>query len=248
MPDRPVTASRRSRTRSGAARRRRRATSRRAATRKNRTASILRGLAITAAVTAVMLFAGVMVTIAIAAHALNDFAQDRGGAAPLLTPPPPEPGIAGYGVDQLAHACTIITVGRGLALEERDQTIAVMTAMGESSLRNLSYGDWETSGVTNPDGSRTTSVGLFQQQDNWGSRDARLDPSTAATLFYRAMVARVPERAGLEPTLVAHRTQVNADPQHYARYWESAVRVVAALNAEPLSGDSARGVPPCPSP
>jgi hypothetical protein len=122
-----------------------------------------------------------------------------------------------------------------------------MTAMGESSLRNIDYGDWETSGVTNPDGSRTTSIGLFQQQDSWGTREARLDPYTAATVFYRAMAERVPDRAAVEPTLVAHRTQVNADPNHYARYWDRAVRVVAAVTGSPLEGDRIDGIPHCPS-
>lgn len=139
--------------------------------------------------------------------------------------------VAPYGDEQWANAATIVTAGRAAGLSDRDQTIGVMTALGESSLRNIDYGDWETSGVTNPDGSRTTSIGLFQQQDSWGTREERLDPYTAAVLFYRAMVDRVPEpeRSSLEPTLVAHRTQVNRDPQHYAQYWDRAQQIVAAL-------------------
>ncbi|MDW4572675.1 peptidase M23 [Microbacterium sp. M3] len=178
---------------------------------------------------------------------LDAFGEDR-DTGPLFTfpEPTPEPGVAGYGVDQLTNACTIMVAGRDLGFDQRDQTIAVMTAMGESSLRNIDYGDWETSGVTNPDGSRTTSIGLFQQQDSWGSREARLDPYTAATIFYGAMAARVPDRAAVEPTLVAHHTQINANPFHYARYWHAAERVVAALNAVPLDGDSIDGIPTCP--
>lgn len=139
--------------------------------------------------------------------------------------------VASYSDEQWAHAGAIVLAGRAAGVSERDQTIGVMTALGESSLRNIDYGDWETSGVTNPDGTRTTSIGLFQQQDSWGTRDERLDPYTAALLFYRAMVVRVPEpeRSALEPTLVAHRTQVNRDPQHYARYWQRAQEIVAAL-------------------
>lgn len=152
----------------------------------------------------------------------------------MLTRTPTETvcqAVAAYSDEQWAHAGTIVAAGRELGLPERDQAIAVMTALGESSLRNLDYGDWETGGVTNPDGTRTTSIGLFQQQDSWGTREERLDPYSAAVLFYRAMVVRVPEpgRSGLEPTLVAHRTQVNRDPQHYAPYWESAEELVAAL-------------------
>ncbi|GAA5208703.1 peptidase M23 [Microbacterium kyungheense] len=156
------------------------------------------------------------------------------------------PAVAGYRAEQLQNACAILAAGRDLGFDERDQTIAVMTAMGESSLRNIDYGDWETSGETNPDGSRTTSIGLFQQQDSWGSREARLDPYTAAVVFYRAMAERVPDRAGIEPTLVAHRTQVNDDPLHYARFWDRAVRVVAAVSGAPIAGDSVEGIPQCP--
>ena len=155
---------------------------------------------------------------------------------------------AGYDADQLCNAHTIIDAGSALGLSTRDQTIAVMTAMGESGLRNLPYGDWETSGVRNPDGTPTTSIGLFQQQDEWGSREERLDPRTSATLFYRAMTDRVPqpERDALEPTLVAHRTQVNDDPQHYATSWAAAVAVVERLTASAPATDAATAVPPCP--
>lgn len=164
-----------------------------------------------------------------------------------LPPDPIAPNIAGYGVEQLGNACTILTAGRDLGFDERDQTIAVMTAMGESSLRNIDYGDWETNGVTNPDGSPTTSIGLFQQQDNWGTREERLDPYTAATLFYRAMAKKVPDRAALDPTVVAHDIQVNADPLHYARYWDRALRVVAALGGAPTGDDKIDGIPLCPA-
>ena len=139
--------------------------------------------------------------------------------------------VAQLDSQQRANVAIIMRAGQDLGLSARDQAIGVMTAMGESSLRNLDYGDWETSGVRNPDGSPTTSLGLFQQQDEWGSRESRLDPYTAATLFYRAMVDEVPEpeRTGLAPTLVAHRTQVNQRPAHYARYWPTAVAVVDEL-------------------
>ena len=159
----------------------------------------------------------------------------------------PPLGIHGWRGEQLENAAIIVRTAQGMGLERDGQILGVMAAMGESSLRNIDYGDWETSGVTNPDGSRTTSIGLFQQQDGWGSREARLDPYSAATIFYRAMLARVPDRAELEPTLVAHRTQVNTDPQHYARYWDRAVRVVAALNGAPLDGDSIEGITLCPA-
>ncbi|MBN9177801.1 MAG: peptidase M23 [Microbacterium sp.] len=148
--------------------------------------------------------------------------------SPLASPP----AVAGYSDEQRDNAATIMRAGRDLGLSTRDQAIGVMTALGESSLRALDYGDWETSGVTNPDGTPTTSIGLFQQQDGWGSREERLDAYTSATLFYRAMAARVPDRDALAPTLVAHRTQINQDPDHYARYWPLAVDLIEEISGE----------------
>jgi len=153
-----------------------------------------------------------------------------GGSSVSIDPASvPRTEIAGYGHDQLVNAAHVIQAGKDLGLTARDQTIGVMTAMGESSLRNIDYGDWETGGVTNPGGTRTTSIGLFQQQDGWGTREERLDPYITSTKFFQAMIAKVPDRASLEPTLVAHRTQVNADPYHYTRYWDGAVQIVEGL-------------------
>ncbi|MCP2638174.1 peptidase M23 [Microbacterium sp. HD4P20] len=187
---------------------------------------------------------GVVGVFALVSATVRGFGECRLDAfAPHDTPA----ATRSWNAEQLANAAVIMSAGRDLGLSVRDQTIGVMTAMGESSLRNLDYGDWETSGVTNPDGSRTTSIGLFQQQDGWGSRDQRLDPYSAATLFYRAMTLAVPEseRVATAPTLVAHRTQINADPQHYARYWPMAVGVVEHLSNADTGLDLATGEQGC---
>jgi hypothetical protein len=172
----------------------------------------------------VLVIGGIAALVGVAVHAFDACRSDGFIGASAFAPV--------YDDEQLGNAAVIVAAGRDLGLSVRDQTIGVMTAMGESSLRNIDYGDWETSGILNPDGSRTTSIGLFQQQDGWGSREQRLDPYTSATLFYRAMMKRVPDpqRQDLEPTIVAHRTQVNSDPEHYARYWPSAVQVVETLS------------------
>ncbi|WZO34724.1 peptidase M23 [Microbacterium sp. LWS13-1.2] len=214
---RPVPSGRR---RSTAARRRA------AAVRARRLRSALIVAIVTIAIVTVAGIAAVFTVVGSAARGFGDcasFALAPGGAPA---------SVSQWNTEQLDNAAVIMGAGSDLGLSARDQAIGVMTAMGESSLRNLDHGDWETSGATNPDGSRTTSVGLFQQQDSWGSREQRMDPYTAATLFYRAMAKAVPdaERPALAPTLVAHRTQVNADPQHYARYWPAAVGVVEKLS------------------
>ncbi len=134
----------------------------------------------------------------------------------------PDASIAGYDREQLVNAAHIIAAGKALGLGVRDQTIGVMTAMGESSLRVVDYGD-----AAGPD-----SRGLFQQRANgaWGSYEDRMDPYISATNFFKAMIGNVPDRESLEPTIVAHRTQRNADPFHYTKYWDGAVAVVEGLS------------------
>lgn len=143
----------------------------------------------------------------------------------------PDQIIDGYGHEQLVNAAYVIQAGKDLGLGVRDQTIGVMTAMGESSLRVIDYGD-----AVGPD-----SRGLFQQRDNgaWGSYEDRMDPYISSTNFFTAMM-RINDRDSLEPTIVAHRTQRNADPYHYTKFWDAAVAVVEGLSGVDtgLSGDA----------
>jgi hypothetical protein len=139
----------------------------------------------------------------------------------------PEGPVAGYGREQLANAAAIVNAAAELGLDTCAQVVGVMTAMGESSLRVLDRGD-----AVGPD-----SRGLFQQRANgaWGSYADRMDPTTSATNFFRAL-QEVPGWQSLEPTIAAHRTQRNADPYHYERYWDAAVEVVGALAGRPVLG------------
>ncbi len=107
-----------------------------------------------------------------------------------------------------------------MGLTVRDQQIGVMTALGESTLRILDYGD-----TTGPD-----SRGLFQQRDNgaWGTYEQRMDPYQSALSFFRVL-AQIPGRDQMEPTLVANAVQRNADPYHYQRFWEPAGQIVQGL-------------------
>lgn len=132
----------------------------------------------------------------------------------------PKGPIAGYAGVQLANAQLIIRAGQAMGLDDWTITVGVMTAMGESSLRNVNYGD-----KAGPD-----SRGLFQQRANgaWGSYRDRMNPTIAATNFFKALL-RVPNYHKLTPTLAAHRTQRNRDPNHYTKYWSAAVKIYAAL-------------------
>lgn len=140
----------------------------------------------------------------------------------------PDTAVAGYGHDQLVNAAYIMNAAEALGLNAQAQQIGVMTAMGESGLNVLNYGD-----QAGPD-----SRGLFQQRDSWGTLAERMDPFTSATLFFQRL-ALVQNWATLEPTIAAHKVQVNADPYYYSKYWGSAGQVMAALSgvtAAPATG------------
>ncbi|MDQ3157302.1 MAG: C40 family peptidase [Actinomycetota bacterium] len=135
---------------------------------------------------------------------------------------------------QITNAAAIISSGKGLKINQRGQTIAVMTAMGESSLTVIGHGD-----IAGPD-----SRGLFQQRGSWGTPAVRMNPKASATLFYRALL-RVDRWDALEPTIAAHRVQRNANPNHYAQYWDQAVRVVASVTGQSPATATTAAAPAC---
>lgn len=75
--------------------------------------------------------------------------------------------------EQIKNANTILAVGSSMGMNRKLLVCAIMTAITESTLHNLSGGDLD-------------SVGLFQQRESWGSYNERHDPATAAHLFYTA--------------------------------------------------------------
>lgn len=131
--------------------------------------------------------------------------------------------VDGFDHEQLTNAAAIVSAGAALGVTTRDQIIGVATAIAESSLRVLDYGD-----AVGPD-----SRGLFQQRDNgaWGSYADRMDPFTSATNFFKALL-RVSGRESMEPTIVAHRVQRNADPYVYAKHIGTATAIVAAVTGK----------------
>lgn len=141
----------------------------------------------------------------------------------------PSDGVAGWDGEQLENAAIIMRTASAEGFERDGQILGVMAAMGESSLHNIDYGDWETSGIVNPDGTRTSSIGLFQQQEWWGSVETRMDPAGAAALFY-GRLARLPNWQNMAPSHAIHRVQINTDREHYAKFEQDAAEIVDALS------------------
>ena len=165
-----------------------------------------------------VLVAGLLIGFTVVSSAVACAPGTAAGVDPGNVPDGP---VAGFDHKQLVNAAYIMKAAADLGLSLRDQRIGVMTAIGESGLRVLDYGD-----AAGPD-----SRGLFQQRANgaWGSLADRMDPYTSASNFFKAL-AKLTTRDSIQPTLVAHEVQGNDDPYYYEPFWTPASAVVAALS------------------
>jgi hypothetical protein len=125
--------------------------------------------------------------------------------------------VAGYGPDRLANAATIVQVGQQMGVPERGQLVALATAMQESGLRNLDYGDRD-------------SLGLFQQRPSqgWGSRAQVTDPVYAAGQFY-AHLKKIRDYWKLPVWQAAQAVQRSGFPTAYAKHEHAAAQVLGAV-------------------
>ncbi|MEU5398520.1 hypothetical protein ABZ348_04385 [Streptomyces sp. NPDC005963] len=119
--------------------------------------------------------------------------------------------------EMAANAATISAVGTRRGLPERAVTIALATAIQESSLRNIQHGDRD-------------SLGLFQQRPSkgWGTPKQILDPVYSAGKFYDGLV-EVQGYSRLPLTVAAQRVQRSGFPQAYAKHEPNASLLAAAL-------------------
>jgi murein DD-endopeptidase MepM/ murein hydrolase activator NlpD len=141
-------------------------------------------------------------------------------------------GVAGFDHGQMQNAATIANVGRKLGASARDIQIALITAMVESGLRNLKYGDRD-------------SVGLFQQRNAWGSFAERTNPAASARMFFlgghqgQEGLFDKKNRNNMGMGEVAQAVQVSAFPGRYAEHIGQAKAVYAALRANAGAGAAA---------
>jgi len=107
---------------------------------------------------------------------------------------------------QAGIAATIAGVASRHRLPVRAVTIAYATALQESDLENLPYGDRD-------------SVGIFQQRPSqgWGTRAQLLNPIYATTRFFEALVA-IPGYQKLPVYQAAQDVQRSADGSAYSQY------------------------------
>ncbi|MEU2131786.1 C40 family peptidase [Streptomyces sp. NPDC018352] len=110
--------------------------------------------------------------------------------------------------EQIPNAQTIVATGLSLDVPKKGQVIALATAMQESRLRNLNYGDRD-------------SLGLFQQRPSqgWGTAQQIHDPVYASEQFYKHLL-KVNGWQQMTVTQAAQAVQKSGLPDAYAQ-WET---------------------------
>nr|WP_202437614.1 heavy metal transporter [Streptomyces sp. SID5910] len=133
--------------------------------------------------------------------------------------------------EQAVNAATITAVGTARELPERAVTIALATALQESALRNIDFGDRD-------------SLGLFQQRPSqgWGTPKEIMDPAYAAGMFYDHLV-EVPDYTRLPLTVAAQRVQRSGFPDAYAKHEPDATLLAAALTGRSAATLTCEGRP-----
>lgn len=120
--------------------------------------------------------------------------------------------------EQAENAALIAAIAVRRGLPARAVTIALATALQESRLRNIRYGDRD-------------SLGLFQQRPSqgWGTRRQIMDPVYATHRFYDGLV-RVEGYRDLRVTEAAQRVQRSAFPEAYGQHEPEARALASALS------------------
>jgi LysM repeat protein len=150
--------------------------------------------------------------------------------APTLSATPAAastPAVPGLDAEQIANAQLIIRVGREMGVPDRGIVIALGTAMQESWLRNLDWGDRD-------------SLGLFQQRPStgWGTAAQILDPVRATRVFFGGAgdpngwntrgLRDIPGWESMAYADAAQAVQISAFPDRYAQ-WEQPATVWLAI-------------------
>ncbi|MDT0265452.1 hypothetical protein RM844_03995 [Streptomyces sp. DSM 44915] len=159
-----------------------------------------------------------LVLIALGGYAVTHYEADRQREPHcLVRGADPAEGAYRLRLDRMANAATIAAVGTSRGLPERAVTIAVATAMQESSLRNLDHGHLD-------------SLGLFQQRPSmeWGTEEQIMDPVYASSAFYEKL-AEITDYQELPLTVAAQEVQRSAHPGEYAKHEIHATLLSGAL-------------------
>jgi N-acetylmuramoyl-L-alanine amidase len=138
------------------------------------------------------------------------------------------PLVPGLDAEQSASVRLIVQIGRELGVPDRGIAIALGTAMQESWLRNIDWGDRD-------------SLGLFQQRPSagWGSEAEAMDAARATRAFFGGALDPNGSRTrglldvagwqGMSFAEAAQAVQISAYPDRYAQWEQPATAWLAAV-------------------
>lgn len=117
--------------------------------------------------------------------------------------------------DQAQNAALIANIAVTRGLPDHAATVAIATAMQESRLTNLDYGDLD-------------SLGLFQQRPSqgWGTAEQVSDMTYATNIFYDHLL-QVPDWETIPVEDAAQEVQRSGYPELYAT-WDAMARAWAS--------------------
>lgn len=124
--------------------------------------------------------------------------------------------------DQAQNAALFAAMAAERDLPARAVTIAIATALQESRMINIDYGDRD-------------SIGLFQQRPSqgWGTVEQIMEPVYSTGKFYDGLV-RVPGYQDLEITVAAQAVQRSGFPDAYAQHESRSRAWASALTGHTL--------------
>ncbi|GLJ61566.1 hypothetical protein GCM10017576_16960 [Microbacterium barkeri] len=149
-------------------------------------------------------------------------------APPSIYDSPQDQLTSSLNAPQTENAQMIIRIGRELGIPDKGIAIALATAMVESSLRNVSWGDRD-------------SLGLFQQRPStgWGTEEQILDRDYSIRVFYGGAgdpnghttrgLRDIPGWESMEFGEAAQTVQISAFPDRYRRWEQQAYSWLAQL-------------------
>ncbi|SOE15099.1 NlpC/P60 family protein [Streptomyces sp. 2323.1] len=131
--------------------------------------------------------------------------------------------------EQISNAKTILATGVAMKVPPRGEIVALTTALQESGLRNLGYGDRD-------------SLGLFQQRPSqgWGTTAQVRDPLHASTKFYDGL-RKVSGWQSMTIAQAAQAVQASGFPDAYAK-WEPLATALQKAIAKDAPDESTKPV------
>ncbi|MFC9329075.1 C40 family peptidase [Kitasatospora sp. NPDC057015] len=153
------------------------------------------------------------------------------GSSPLNSP-----AVSGLDApeEQIPNAKAIQATGVAMRIPVRGQVVALATALQESGLHNIGYGDRD-------------SLGLFQQRPSqgWGTPEQIMQPVYASTKFYESL-KKVNGWESMTVTQAAQAVQRSGFPDAYAKWEPLATALQQAI--APLLADSGGSTTASPAP